>query len=201
MTGSISVHHRGVDSDLEVVRRAQAGSADAFRELVRRHQAQVHAFLGRFIARLDVVEDLAQETFLKAYRHLRAYRGESSPRVWLLGIAKNEALMQLRSERSRRSREAASFDAALSGWLAERGEAGSVEDQERELRALEDCLRGLAPESAGMIDAFYYRGESAADLARRAGKREGAVRMTLLRIREALRQCVQSKVAAGRVPS
>lgn len=189
------MHHRSVEHELELVRQAKAGSADAFRALVRRHQAQVHAFLGRYIARLDTVEDLAQETFLKAYRHLEAYRGESGFRIWLLGIAKNEALMHLRAERSRRSREAVSYEATVQGWLAERGETGSVEDQERELRALETCLKGLAPESAGLIDAFYYRGQTAADLARTTGKREGTVRMTLLRIREALRQCVQSKVA------
>ncbi len=185
-----------MDQDLELVRRAQGGSPEAFRDLVRRHQAQVHAFLGRYIARLDAVEDLAQETFLKAYRHLKAYRGESSFRVWLLGVAKNEALMHLRSERSRRTREAASFEATLAGWLAERGESSPVEDQERELRALENCLQGLAPESAAMIDAFYFKGQGAADLARSTGKREGAVRMTLLRIREVLRQCVQAKGAA-----
>jgi len=192
-----------MDREEDLVRQAQAGCGDSFRELVRLHQAQVHAFLGRYLARLDTVEDLAQETFLKAYRQLRTYRADSPFRVWLLSIAKNEALMHLRGERARRSLEAASYESVLPNWLADRieADAANLEDQDRRLLALDDCLKGLPPESATMVDRFYGRGQSAADLARNAGKREGAIRMTLLRIRQVLRECVELKVAARRITS
>lgn len=190
-----------MEPEEDLIRRAQAGAADSFRELVRLHQAQVHAFLGRYIARLDAVEDLAQETFLKAYRNLQAYRGESSFRVWLLGIAKNEALMHLRGERARRAREASSYEATLTAWMADRLEPAGVEDEDRRLLALEACVRGLAPESAGIVEGFYFRGHSVAEIARTSGKREGAVKMALLRIRQALRECVELKVAPRRLPS
>ncbi len=192
-----------MEQETDLIGRAQAGSGDAFRELVRLHQAQVHAFLGRFLPRMDVVEDLAQETFIKAYRSLKSYRAESPFRVWLLGIARNEALMHLREERSRRAREAASVESALAGWMADRmeGDLSSIEEQDRRLLALGDCLKGLAPQSASLVDEFYFKGLLLADVARRAGKREGAVKMSLLRIRQALRECVQLKGAAARAPS
>jgi len=192
-----------MEQETDLVERARAGSGDAFRELVRLHQAQVHAFLGRFLPRMDVVEDLAQETFIKAYRNLKSYRAESPFRVWLLGIARNEALMHLREERSRRAREAASVESALAGWMADRleGDTSGLEEQDRRLRALGDCLKGLAPQSASLVDEFYFKGFLLADVARRAGKREGAVKMALLRIRQALRECVQLKGAAARAPS
>jgi RNA polymerase sigma-70 factor, ECF subfamily len=192
-----------MEQEQDLVRRAQSRSADAFRELVRLHQAQVHSFLGRYLTRLDVVEDLAQETFLEAYRHLPTYRHESSFRVWLLSIAKNEALMHLRAERSRRMRETASFEATLSDWMADQMESDSsrLEDQDRRLVALEDCVKGLAPESATLVDGVYFKGRALADVARTSGRREGTVRMTLLRIRQALRECVEVKLAARRALS
>jgi len=192
-----------MDQETDLVREAQSGSPEAFRELVRLHQAQAHAFLGRFLSSMDVVEDLAQETFLKAYRNLGSYRGESPFRVWLLGIARNEALMHLREERSRRARESASVASALAGWMADRleGDPLSLEEQDFRLRALDDCLKGLAPQSASLVDEFYFQGSPLADVARRAGKREGAVKMALLRIRQTLRECVQLKGAAVRASS
>lgn len=78
------------DADL-IARALLREDQNAFGELVRRHQSPVRAFLTK-MARGDthLADDLAQETFLKAWKNLKTYRGESRFSTWLFGIAYNE---------------------------------------------------------------------------------------------------------------
>ena len=78
------------DTDL-IVRVLSREDQNAFGELVRRHQSPVRLFLTR-MTRGDthLADDLAQETFLKAWQKLRAFRGEAKFSTWLFGIALNE---------------------------------------------------------------------------------------------------------------
>src|SRR6185503_7133146 len=106
----------------KLVADIRAGSRDAFTQLVRLHQSKVRCYLGRFVRGADVVDDLAQETFIAAYRSLAAYRQQSTLGLWLLGIARNLALKHLRDEQRRRTQEADTFEAAFSKWAQERME-------------------------------------------------------------------------------
>jgi RNA polymerase sigma-70 factor (ECF subfamily) len=182
-----------------LIREALGGSEEAFSGLVRLHQAAVQAYLGRTIRNLDVVEDLAQETFLKAYRNLPQFRAASPFRVWLFGIARTEALMHWRQERARRAQEGRSLGRALQDWLGARveAEASGPEAHERKVTALETCVKGLPDRSAALIEEYYVKGHTIGQIARATGKSEVAVRVTLLRIRQALRDCIQGKIAVA----
>jgi len=187
-----------MDPETALLAQARTGSRDAFCELMRLHQAQVHAYLGRAVRSRDIVDDLAQETFLKAYRSLAAFKGDSTLRVWLLGIARNEVLMYLRAEGRRRAREAHSMESSVASWLAGRLESDSPSpaEYERRVGALEDCIRKLPEHSAGILADYYFKGRSAEDIARLTGKRKGTVCVTLFRIRLALRECIELRLAA-----
>lgn len=87
--------------DSELIHRCLAqDDTAAFGELVRRHQSAVRAFL-RHLTRGDASrsDDLAQETFLQAYRGLRRFRAQSRFGTWLLGIAFNQCRNDLRRRR------------------------------------------------------------------------------------------------------
>jgi RNA polymerase sigma-70 factor, ECF subfamily len=86
-------------SDAELIARAVAsGDTRAFEQLVLRHQAVVRGFLQRLTSDAD---DIAQETFLKAYRRLAHFRGDAKFSTWLIAIAYNE----LRQAQRRRSHQ------------------------------------------------------------------------------------------------
>ncbi len=87
------------DADL-VARVRQCGDPNAFGELVRRYQSPVRAFLAR-LTRGDqaVADDLAQETFVRAWQNLSRFRGESRFSTWLFGIAMNQFRQRRRRER------------------------------------------------------------------------------------------------------
>jgi len=85
--------------DRRLADRCLAGGDEAFEELVRRHQAKVFRVAGRFFRQRDVVEEVAQEVFLKAFLALPAYRGEVPLEHWLCRITVNACYDLLRQRR------------------------------------------------------------------------------------------------------
>jgi RNA polymerase sigma-70 factor, ECF subfamily len=160
---------------------------ESFAEILRLHQGRVRAYLRRYVLEADLADDLAQETFLAAYRSLPTRNPGAPVDLWLLSIARHRALKHLRDE-ARRMRP---LQAALASWTAARVE--STDPQEDDVSALKQCLAGLPRHSAGLISAYYTDRLTSAEIARKWGKKESAIRMTLLRLREALRQCVEQR--------
>jgi RNA polymerase sigma-70 factor (ECF subfamily) len=89
------------DTDQELVRRVQAGDQTAFNLLVLKYQHRVLKLVGRFVNDPAEAEDVAQEAFLKAYRALASFRGDSAFYTWLYRIAINTAKNALVSQRRR----------------------------------------------------------------------------------------------------
>ena len=79
------------NSDLLLVQRAVAGDQDAFTLLVIKYQRRVQRLIGRMVRDVDLVEDIAQETFIRAYRALHQFRGDAQYYTWLYRIAVNTA--------------------------------------------------------------------------------------------------------------
>lgn len=91
-----------LDSDQLLVERSVAGDQRAFELLVIKYQRRIQRLIGRMVRDTDLVEDIAQETFIRAYRALHQFRGESQFYTWLYRIATNTAkkhLLQLKRDR------------------------------------------------------------------------------------------------------
>ena len=86
-------------SDLLLVEKTLAGDQRAFELLVLKYQSRIQRLIGRMVRDVDLVEDIAQETFIRAYRALHQFRGEAQFYTWLYRIAVNtakKALMDLK---------------------------------------------------------------------------------------------------------
>ena len=81
----------GTDSDAMLVQRAVAGDPSAFELLVIKYQRRIQRLIGRMVRDGDLVEDIAQETFIRAYRALHQFRGDAQFYTWLYRIAVNTA--------------------------------------------------------------------------------------------------------------
>lgn len=84
------------DHDQSLVRRIQAGAAAAFDELLARYRKPVLNFVYRLLGDAAEAEDVAQDTFVRAYRHIHDYRPQVKVSTWLFAIARNAALDRLR---------------------------------------------------------------------------------------------------------
>lgn len=78
-------------SDGQLVERALAGDKNAFGLLVSKYQRRIQRLIGRMVRDTDLVEDIAQETFIRAYRALPNFRGDAQFYTWLYRIAVNSA--------------------------------------------------------------------------------------------------------------
>jgi len=92
---------RMADADAELVLQTQKGSPAAFEELVRNHQRMIHSLTFRMTGSPADAEDLAQETFIRAYAQIGAFRGTAKFSTWLYRIAVNTCLNWKQSEARR----------------------------------------------------------------------------------------------------
>ena len=181
------------DSQLE---RAARGEVDAFTELVRTHHPALRVFLSAHLRDPSAIDDLVQDVFLRAFDRLGTLRDGTAFRAWLLGIARNRMLEHLR-ERLRSGHPAPDALDALLDQTQLAILEGDDEEARRalELEALRQCIRRLPPVGARLIREHYFKGRPITALAADERKNEGALRMTLLRLREALRDCVRRRIA------
>ncbi len=96
----------GIQEDLLLVEKARQGDQQAFESLVRRYRNEVYAMCYHFVRNREEAWDLSQEAFVKAYRALDRFRGDSGFKSWLMRIAANHAKDHLK----RRRLETVAFD-------------------------------------------------------------------------------------------
>lgn len=183
-------------ADENVVGHTGTGSPEAFEQIVRSNQRLVRSFLVQHVGDQQVADDLAQEVFVAAYRGMSRYRGTGSLSSWLLGIARNHVLMHFRAKPPS---TIVSLDSVLEGLhlkSLEQDDFNPSAEQQR-VDALRSCIQSLEPVQRDLLARFYYRSEPAEEIGRSIGKRAGAIRMLLMRIRKQLRTCIESKLRVG----
>jgi len=86
------------ESDLDLIKRAQQGDADAFASLFHTHKARVYSVCLRLTNNATEAEDLTQDAFVQVFRKLASFRGDSALSTWLYRIAVNTVLMRFRKK-------------------------------------------------------------------------------------------------------
>lgn len=180
-------------SDERLVLKSQAGDRAAFEQLVRRTARSVFARLYLETGRADRAEDLAQETFLVAWRSIRQVTNPAGFRQWLFSVAKTVAVDASRHE-SRRKRDAGRReDSDALGTLADQRAATPLLELEREesRQRVLAIVRSLPEEYRLPLMLRYLNGSDYQSISRELGLTNGSLRgllnrgMTLLREKSA----------------
>ena len=166
------------------VARARAGDTAAFAALVRRHQDRVFGFILRMLDARDEAMELTQDVFVKAWQALPGWRPEARFSTWLLQIARNAALDQLRR---RRLIQFAPLDDGLDVADAAPGPEARYASRQRQA-LLENALQQIAAEHREILLLREIEDLSYAELAAVLGIAEGTVKSRLARARAALLQ-------------
>jgi RNA polymerase sigma-70 factor (ECF subfamily) len=175
----------------ELVQAARGGNLDAFGCLVQMFQSQVRGFIAMLGVPPDSVEDVAQDTFLTAWKSMPDFKIDMDLGPWLRGIARN----MVRRFHARKANDARIQQSLVARVLAEREPDPSLFEVEAGFgRHLSECLKRLPVKMAELVRARYDRSQSSLQIAEQTHSRPEAVRMALMRTRDALRRCVQEQV-------
>ena len=178
------------DADITLVKRVQGGERGAFDLLVRKYQHKVFGIISRYISNHAECQDVAQDTFLRAYRAIANFRGESAFYTWLYTIATNTAKNHLVAQGRRppaddiQIEDAEYFEGAL--------RMKETSTPERELmrqeieRAVTAAVDGLPEELRMAISLREVDGLSYEEIAQAMDCPIGTVRSRIFRAREAI---------------
>ena len=172
--------------DRQCVIRTRHGDSAAFGLLVDHYASRIYAHLYRLVGSREEAEDLAQETFLRAYRYLDRYDTSRVFRTWLYTIATNTGLNALRTRR--RQGDTVPLDELYPLSDAKVEEGWRVLEREERRDTVAKAIEKLSPRSALLIDLHYREGMTLREAGEIVGMSEGAAKVALLRARRALRE-------------
>ena len=187
-----------IATDQQLVARVQKGDSRAFDMLVLKYQHKIFSLISRYVRDADEVQDVAQEAFIKAYRSLPGFRGDSAFYTWLYRIAINTAKNHLVS----RSRRPPGSDVELEDaeYFESGGGLRTIETPEtalfgEELKAVvQDAISALSEDLRTAITLREFDGLSYEDIADIMDCPVGTVRSRISRAREAIDVLVRKQM-------
>ena len=194
------------EGDETLVLAAKNGNEQAFEILVERYRRKIFAVALHFTRIREDAEDIAQQSFQKAFLHLSRFEGKSSFLTWLTRIAINEALMWLRGNRRHRHIpiDEASDDAGEALWRVQISDSDPDPEatylQQEETQILAAAIGQLKPGLRRAIELRDLEELSTEETARRMGLSISATKSNVLRGRRKLREALKQYVRSPRMP-
>lgn len=185
--------YRGGVKDLgETLRRVLSGDRDAYSTIVAEYQDMLLAYAAFRVPDAALVDEVVQQTFIRAYEQIRDFQVDKDFGVWLRSICRFMILAELkRVSRDRTNKENYSehLKVQLLGDARERAGQGIEEDVRIRLK---DCLGKLQRSARSLVTLRYQELMKVDDIAQRLGQSATWVATTLFRVRETLRKCLAS---------
>jgi len=173
--------------DNEIISRVLKGEQNAYAELVNRYQAYVFTLVLRMIKSREDAEEVAQDVFIKAYRSLADFRGESKFSTWLYTIANTTSITFLRKKKldvhsldNEKVFEAA--DSKDSGFRA------NLVEQKSRVNMVNEAIAMLSPDDAEIITLFYKAEQNLEEISRILRLETNTVKVRLHRARTRLKE-------------
>ncbi|PWK93035.1 RNA polymerase sigma factor RpoE [Fulvimonas soli] len=178
--------------DSALVERVQGGDKRAFDLLVRKYQHKVIGLIARYVRNPAECEDVAQEAFVRAWRAIGSFRGDSAFYTWLYKIAVNTAKNHLVAMGRRPPSDDVAIEDAVFGAGAERMQDSATPERELLRQEIEqtvfDTVQALPEELRAAITLREVDGLSYEEIAEAMGCPIGTVRSRIFRAREAIDQ-------------
>jgi len=177
-----------METPAELMARARRGDGESFRVLFERYTRPVISFIFYMVGRRALAEELAQETFLRAFRNLGTLRDEAKLSTWLFGIARNVAREELRT-RGREPQACVELDDPAAAGLRDVQPSPSSRLYGKELGAAVGAALGALDEDKRTVFVLkFYHGRSYEEIAAVTGFSHAKVRNDLHRARAEMRR-------------
>jgi RNA polymerase sigma-70 factor (ECF subfamily) len=189
---------------LELARLALSGEESAFEEIMRRYSPRVFRFASKFFRQRSLVEEAAQEVFLKAFTELGSFEGRGSMEGWLTRITTNICLNLLRSSKRRPELTVSDLTEDETDWLDKHLSTTAMERHESSERGLVAAdlagrvLQTLGPDDQLVLTLIDGEDATVKEVVDLTGWSESKVKVLAFRARRRMREAVQ-KLLSGKV--
>ncbi len=193
----------GPSDEDELITSILAGEEDAFEKLVRRHSPRVFSIIGSFFRRRDLIEDIAQDVFAKAYFSLGTFTLGRSFEAWVAKIAVNACYDHLRAQRRRIEQQLPHETQQEDEWFelqmleVARDRHASAERQRDAGEIAERLLSKLEPEDRTVVVLIDRDGYSVKEVSEMIGWGQSKVKVRAFRARRVLRAAMKRLVLSG----
>jgi RNA polymerase sigma-70 factor, ECF subfamily len=191
-------------SDLELAQLARDGDESAFGEIMRRYSPRVFRVASRFFRQSSLVEEAAQEVFLKAFTELGSFEGRGSMEGWLTRITTNTCLNLLRSAKRRPELTASDLSEDQNTWMENQLAAEAKQRYESSERSLvaadlaERVLETLSPDDQLVLTMMDGEDASVKEVVEATGWSESKVKVQAFRARRRMREAVEKLLSVGK---
>ena len=179
--------------DNELVKRVCMGETQLFRLLVERHQQHIFNLCYRMLRQFEEADDATQDTFLKAYRSLKQFRGDARLKTWLCKIARNECLNRLRHENMVSLDQQLTTDYSFQIADSTPSPLELIEQQETQ-SIVHAAINELPHQYRLVITLFHLNGLSYEEISQVMEIPMGTVKTHIFRARELLKSKLQAFV-------
>ncbi|HEX4374815.1 MAG TPA: sigma-70 family RNA polymerase sigma factor [Puia sp.] len=174
-------------TDTEIISRVLKGDQQVFAELVSRYQNYVFTLVMRFTENREDAEEVSQDVFVKAYRSLADFRGDSKFSTWLYTIARTSSITFLRKKKL----ETVSIDNEKTAVQLENRESSfsaNMVEQKSRIQMVNEAILLLSPDDAQIITLFYKAEQSLEEMGKILGMEPNTVKVKLHRARVRLKE-------------
>jgi RNA polymerase sigma-70 factor, ECF subfamily len=194
----VAITELSLDSTQHLVQQSRAGDQSAFAALVEAHQSAVFGTVLRLVTDREVAAEVSNRAFFKAYEHLASFDESRPLRAWLLRIAANEALNELRSRRRDAAHTFGGAEAEIElEQLSGAPDPGEIVSRRERSDAIRDAVGRLPEPQRLAVVLRYFADLSYADIAELTQQSVNNVGVTLLRARERLRRDLELQGVAN----
>ena len=172
------------NTDPYLIDKALQGDTRAFGQLVEKYQAFVFTIAIRIVKVREEAEEVAQDSFIKAYESLSSFRGESKFSSWLYSIAYRKALDSLRTNKKNSNLELIEEITEVDSGTLENA-LSYIEEKERK-EVIQKCIMELNEQEAAIITFFYFEELSIKEISKITELSEDNVKVKLYRSRKKL---------------
>ena len=179
--------------DQEHIQSVLSGNTNAFAPLVDRYKNMVFTLCFKMVNNREEAEELTQDSFIKVYRSLKQFKGESRFSTWLYKVAYHTCLDRLKKlKREKPTVEINTFTEAHISTL--QNDFEQIEDQERK-ELVQECLQLLPEEERLLLTLYYLNEQSVKEIAHIMGATETNIKVKLFRSRNKLATLLQAQTA------
>jgi RNA polymerase sigma-70 factor (ECF subfamily) len=177
------------------IRRVREGDPAGFEAVIRAFEWPVRTWIVAHCPPGGDADDVAQRTFIEAFKKISAYAAGTDFRAWLFAIAKYQLLAEATRLRRTADYHRRYAPHALAEELQRRADTVDVGVRAEQIDQLRDCLGGLNPQAREILGQRYREGLPLDEISRRSGRSVGALKKYLFTLRARLHECLARKTA------